>query len=183
MIEIDSPDEPGNDRVEAARQVLAASLTEEMGVYRPVDAAEEAAAAYAAGLQFPAIDDGAVSSQLAAHRELARLIARGHELGLPALHWSLGSGCNLSGALVGAALPQPATEDDRVRAFLAWCAVLDLTAIRHDGKDGYADRWHTDRVALAPDVLVSLHYARDWFAEPCPVCCAKLPADGKADPQ
>ena len=165
-----------DDRMEAARQVLAASLTPEMGFYRPTDPAD-AAAAYVAGLKHHAVDDGVRVNQLAATNELTRLIRRGHELGLPPLHWSIGSGRGLSGYLVGASMPQPATEEDRVRAFLAWCAVLGVTAIRTDGKDGYADRWHSGDATLAPNVHAGLHYARDWFAEPCSVCSGNLPPE------
>lgn len=169
-----------NDPLESARQHLASTLTPEMGFHRPADPAD-AAAAYAAGLKSHVVNDVALNNQRAATDALGHLIARGYELGLPPLHWSLGSGCNLSGHLVGASLPQPVTEDDRVRAFLAWCAVLGVTAIRHDGEGGYADRWHSDEAVLTPDVSVFLRYARDWFAEPCSVCLGNLPADGEAD--
>lgn len=158
-----------DDRLEAGRQLIAASLTEEMGVYRPADPAD-AAAAYVHGLQFHSVDDVAFRNQTAATEALARLIARGHELGLPPLVWQLGGGRNFSGYLAGATLPGPYTEDDLVRAFLAWCAVLGVTAIRHDGKNGYADRWHSSEAVLTPDVSVFVRYARDWFAEPCSVC-------------
>lgn len=169
------PDTP-EDALERARQHIASTLTAQTGFYRPTDPAI-AAAAYVDGLKLHVSDDPAFTHQVQATAQLAGLITRGHKLGLPPLHWSLGSGRNLSGYLVGASLPQPNTEEDRVRGFLAWCAVLDVTAVRHDGKEGYADRWHSDEAVLTPDVSVFLRYARDWFSEPCSVCSGNLPAD------
>lgn len=152
------------DALARARAHLRSTLTPEMGFYRAADP-HQAARDYASNLKQAGSVLPASQRQRDAVNQLAFLMGQGAGLGLPTLVWSIGSGRNISGTLIGAALPDGYTEQDCERAFLAWCAVIGADA--HKDNDGH---WSSSRITLAPDVEVVLFYAFGFVAEPCPAC-------------